>query len=163
MTESFNYPVSNISNNYSISFEGHQRLEQNISEVTVPGISVGFSETFNMSKRVKVPHRSVEPEYDELIVNFNALEDYSNYWEVWTWIRDYKHSTRNGEMSTLMKDITLYNYNLNKDLIRKIYYKYCFPSMLSDVTVNNTQGDTEIAIFTVNFIVNDIIVGDLLQ
>ena len=161
MTENLDYPVTNITNNFAVRFEGHKNLEQNITELTIPGLNIGQQETYNMHQRVKLPSRSVEPDYDELIANFNVLENYSNYFEVWRWIKDYKKSIGNEDYRNLMKDITVFTYDLNKILIRKIYYKLCFPSMLSDITINNTQSEPEPAIFTVNFVVNDIVVEDV--
>lgn len=161
MIENFNFPVPNITNNFSISFEGHKRLEQFITEVTIPGLNIGQQEVYLMNQRFKQPPRAVEPEYDELIATFTVTEDYSNYFEIWRWIKDYKHSIKNNDVQSLLKDIILINYDLNKKIIRKIYYKYCFPSMLSDITLSNTQNDIETAVFTVNFIVNDIIIEEI--
>jgi hypothetical protein len=154
-----NLIVSNITNNFSISIVGRPELSYNVISVSQPGLNTDAIDYYYKDKRYRQPQRSIEPSKGDLDITFNVNEDYSNYYEIYKWIKSFKDSSKT--LESLMTNIDIYHYDLNKVPIRKITCYYSFPITISSLDLTNTVSTADNITFNSSFIVNDIIIENI--
>jgi len=143
----------NITNNFQFVIVKHTHLSDSAVSITQPGISVAPYEKMYINALIKMPPRNQDYTRDDLNVIFNLNEDYSNYFEFFNWIHSYNES---GSQESMMSDIEVYHYDMNKNPIRKIVYSDCFPTGLSSIDLTTQTSEAEPLKFTVQFAVNKI-------
>lgn len=123
---------------------------------TIPGVSASsiphptpFNQVFETGDRLN---------YGDLNLNFIIDEDMSNYIEVFNWIKGLSFPENFGQYRSienspegLRTDISIKVLNSHKNPNVQVDYYDCFPTDLSEVTLDTTQTDVVYTEATVTF------------
>ena len=131
-------------------------VEFTVQRVNIPGISsqpVAYPTQLNTL--YELPDKLT---YSDLIVSFIIDENMNNYLEVFSWMHgitfpqsftQYKNlkSSKEG----LRSDISIILYNSSKNAQFRIDYLDCFPTSLSEISLDTTSTDVQYPEATVTF------------
>jgi len=129
-----------IENNFTVTFSKRPTLNFGVVAVVQPGVSIESRKVNQGGQTIKfipVPNRSMDPVRESIQVTFNCQEDYSNYFEVFEWIKSYSDRTKKDD--DLVTEIVIVQYDLSKRPVRKIILSNCFPTSLSSIDLTTSS------------------------
>jgi len=134
--------------------------------VTIPSVSIAQVDQNTPFKIVPVPGDRLT--YGELPLSFIVDESMNNYIEVYNWLKDMTFNEefeqfdriKDGEYG-ILTDISLVIMNSHKNPNINIEFRDCFPTNLSDITLDTTQSDVTYPQATVSFTFRDFIITQL--
>lgn len=125
--------------NYRLEIAGAEYLNYFMQNVQIPGIN---------AEGVEAPYKSNNTywqadriDYDPLSITFAVDEDFKNYLFLYEWIRTC--TSRDIPLSR-QKDATLHVLTANKTRNMKVFFKGCFPQMLSSVEFESAVTDPNV-------------------
>ncbi len=148
------YQIGAGSNLLSVSFVGNDLLTKSLKSIVIPGMNLAYTETKYKNQRILAPNRTEMPEKDEIIATFVLDDDTTNWLTIFDWMEGLRESTV--KLNELVIDIIVFFYTPNRIPKRKFIYSGCFPTMLSDITVDLNTSEVEPLDFVSNFVVNNI-------
>lgn len=125
--------------------------------VNIPSLSISAIEQQTPFRPIMIPGRTLS--YGELPISFIIDEEMENYIEVFNWLNslaptedfsgydDLYNSNDGGHMT----DISIVVMNSHKNPNIEFIFKDCFPTNLSDISLDTTQQDVVYPQATVNF------------
>lgn len=161
MSTTENSSVLNTNNaaNFAVSFVRKPNLNFGVVRVTQPGISVDAAHFFVGTKFHSQPNRHMDPVREQMSVTFNVAEDYSNWFEIVSWIKSYADASVKTE--DLVSDIVIFYFDLNKRPVRKTSMINAFPVSVSSVDFATEEDNADPVRFSAMFEMNEIRVEKL--
>lgn len=134
--------------------------------VSIPSFSTQTIDFPTPFKPIPVPgDRAV---YGDLPISFIIDESMNNYIEVYNWMKEisfpddfdqYKNLDRSEQ--GVLTDISIIAFNSSKNPSVEFYFRDCFPSSLSEVSLDTTQSDIIYPQATVSFTFKDFTIKQL--
>ena len=162
--------ITNLPDNYNllspIAFKFQIRKLPTVSyfcqSANIPGVTLG--ETIRSTPFIDYPIPGDKITYDDISIIFLVDEDMANYQEVLSWIKnlgspddpskqyatlidDKSSNALGGKVSDCSLSILTNNMNANKDIV----YKECWPTNLSEITLESIADEIPVITATATF------------
>ncbi len=128
--------------------------------VNLPSVELGFTEIPTPFKML--PFAGDKLIYGDFQMTFKVDEDFSNYFEVYNWLKALGHpesfydysqlrGAKSGNKETVLSDATLMIFNSSYMPNVEIEFQDMFPTSLGDINFNTTDTDVNYVTNTVTF------------